>query len=1304
MNSSPAALTGDYLPPPVLSICPHPLQVSAQVSPAPAGMTVAEILYEQGYGYVLLPSCRASIVVERFDGTALELAKAEAFSFTPLPGDVVGVRVLPGKGGGGKNPLQSIVSVAFIVASMYVPGAWAMSWQLAMNSMGMTVSTAFASAMISGAIGLAGMAVGSFLASPPTNDIRSAGGSVFEADSTTYAITGSQNKINRYGVVPQLLGGTYRVYPCHGAEPYTEIVGEDQYLRQLFAMYGPVKVEDMRIGETPLSSYTDYEIEVREGWATDAPVTLYSNGQDVHQESVNLELKASTGWVTRRTNAMADEVIFDLALTRGLYVIDQRSGAKVAGTVQVEVQYCAVGAADWLPWPVIPSAYVMRGVWTFSQAYAPGDVVTWEGTTYRCIAAHTSASRAQATASTSTAGTWADTSLWVAGSVSTGTGILTISGKYTSAHYESFRAVLGGGQYDIRWRRVTPDNTDGYTYDLTNIIALRTITHRNPISSTSDLPPLCTIALRIKANGRFNGVIEQFNFLATAYLPVWNPATSAFVMQPSNVPAWAYVNVLRGPANKKPVADSLIDIPTMLEWAAFTEAKGLHINALVDVETTTRELGLKIARVGRASTTKRDNLYSVAIDNEKPVAVQVLTPRNSWGFEGTMQLPDQPHALRCQFNDASAGYQQNERIVYAPGYSEATASVFEELQLWGVTNADEAWRSGQFHMAQVRLRPEEFTAWMDIEHLRCRRGSRIRVVHDVVLLGLGQGRIKSVDYVHPETDRRATACTIDSTVPMEAGKSYAAGIRLSTGTLVTAAVATAAGESSRLVFASPILASASPQGRELLYFCEAGKEAEDMIITNIEKGDDFTARLTMRHYAPAVQQADTGVIPPFDSKMTRPIAVESAQPGTPVISSVVSDEPVLLTLADGTMIPRIVVSFAPTAGNAPTDRYQVQIRETAGAWRYAPDLDKSARAATIRDVEEGHAYDIRIRSVSANGATSGWATVLGHIVIGKTSPPSDVVGLSANDNGTNCTFMWTACQDVDFAGLELRYSPEVVAPDIFDWASAWPITKSTRGTLITNSALPPGRWTIGAKNVDTGGRYSLNAATCNVSMGNSNTIIAQAKQSPAWPGIATNMVRHHTGVLIPLSTKTAAELGLRVFTEFAPEPVAVCSYESPEIDLGTDVSAARLWATAKAVLGPGVTGSADPHLEVDYRTAGGAYGGWRPWSMGVVPARYVKMRVVMDPTTGAATLNEFTPTVDIEPKVMSFGPVAIPAGGGAVAFPEPFYAAPRVYPQALGGALYAVPSSITPAGCTVNVYNSAGASAGGTVTGEARLG
>ncbi len=50
--------------------------------------------------------------------------------------------------------------------------------------------------------------------------------------------------------------GRHRVFPPYAAQPYTEIDGDDQYWRAMFLIgYGPVELEELKIGETPIEDF-----------------------------------------------------------------------------------------------------------------------------------------------------------------------------------------------------------------------------------------------------------------------------------------------------------------------------------------------------------------------------------------------------------------------------------------------------------------------------------------------------------------------------------------------------------------------------------------------------------------------------------------------------------------------------------------------------------------------------------------------------------------------------------------------------------------------------------------------------------------------------------------------------------------------------------------------------------------------------------------------------------------------------------------------------------------------------------------
>ena len=109
--------------------------------------------------------------------------------------------------------------------------------------------------------------------------------------------------------------------------------------------YGPLGISDIKIGNTLLSSYSDYKIQTREGWSDDEAITLFPS--QVNQETVAVELTKSGGMVTRTApDANCDELSVDLSFPSGLVEIKD-DGSKSSQSVTVLIQYRVVGAGAW---------------------------------------------------------------------------------------------------------------------------------------------------------------------------------------------------------------------------------------------------------------------------------------------------------------------------------------------------------------------------------------------------------------------------------------------------------------------------------------------------------------------------------------------------------------------------------------------------------------------------------------------------------------------------------------------------------------------------------------------------------------------------------------------------------------------------------------------------------------------------------------------------------------------------------------------------------------------------------------------
>jgi len=241
------------------------------------------------YADVGLPNiCRQNEMVIEVDGEYIPKAEWDR-----IPAEKSLVNVYMPTRGGGKSPLRIILGIVLAVATVATGGA--ASPLLA--GYGATIA-AIGAGLAVAAVSTAGMFLLNAIA--PVRPPGSKSGQI--KDAQVYSISGSRNQLSPYQPVPVVLG-THRFFPPLGAKPYTELVGDDEYIRILLAWVGPCKIEDIKVGDTPLTSYPGFtedggsSYEVREGWATDDPITLIPG--TVNQTRVDVKLEQSTGWVDR---------------------------------------------------------------------------------------------------------------------------------------------------------------------------------------------------------------------------------------------------------------------------------------------------------------------------------------------------------------------------------------------------------------------------------------------------------------------------------------------------------------------------------------------------------------------------------------------------------------------------------------------------------------------------------------------------------------------------------------------------------------------------------------------------------------------------------------------------------------------------------------------------------------------------------------------------------------------------------------------------------------------------------------------
>lgn len=410
----------------------------------------------------------------------------------------------------------------------------------------------------------------------------------------------------------------------------------------------------------------------------------------------------------------------------------------------------------------------------------------------------------------------------------------------------------------------------------------------------------------------------------------------------------------------------------------------------------------------------------------------------------------------------------------------------------------------------------------------------------------------------------------------------------------------------------------------------------------------------------------------------------------------VADSAAIATInQDGTAVTRLAIAWEPSRIAGYVDHYEVDVRDASRSQPYETVANTTSTESLFAPAIVGDLYDIRVRAISSRGVPSAFAEVFGHLAGGKDTAPEDVRNFSAVQNGNVVTFRWAQVSDADLSGYEIRFAAQSGNPT---WTDGVVVTSVTKGTLVTNAAIPPGSWTVFVKAIDTSGNVSVNAAETDIVVSNTAITVVASQQGGRWPGVLTNGYKHGvSGRIYPLGQNLASSYGFELFDQMVPDAVAEMTYDAPELDIGKD-AAIRLYAPLQAALGPGHAGVADPILTADHRTAAGAYDGFENWSVGVVTARFAKFRATIDTSTGVAYLSGMDVTADAEQRTERGEDAVIGIGGTTVSFAEAFITVPNVQVTVDStSALLPAKSNVTATGFDVTVFNSAGTDVGGTV-------
>lgn len=1081
-----------------------PFAASRCTAQVPEGLSIKEIV-----DFLIPRQVRGLAIVVNIND---EVVPAHMWAcIKPKQHALVGVNVVPAGGGGGKkNPLTTILSIAVAIAAPYVAGA--------ILGTGIIASTAAGAMAISGAVRI-GISMIGYLAISMLSSTPKQSASVSE--SRTQFIEGASNAVNKFGVIPINLG-VNRMFPPQAALPYTESIGKDQYVRQLFTYgYGNVLVSERKFGETNITEYDNIETEDKLNGDLSDGVALYAN--DVYQDGLDVTLSYAAGYVLRTTQNDADEASVDVTFANGLTEYSSK-GNKKSRTVQFSVEYAPTGTSTWsnttsgltvssqtlsVPAPVREGRYDFTnktGIIVLNKKNGVAKIITngvVPADNIRIGSYTTNLNRTVITLTDERAS-------YIPGSIASGfglsvstTNIVVASGVLAADPFvvtDSTTSALRvfkrlsfptRGKYDIRIKRLTADGTTDSIRDVATWTALRSVTHTNPVRKTN----ISGSAIRVKATDQLSGTVDRFNVILKTIVTYWDG--SAWVTGVSSNPAALYRHVLQSPAFIKALDDSRIDLTKLEEWSDYCDDNDLTYNRIIDYETSIDDVLRDIAAAGMATPNKVNGIYSVIIDNERPTIKGMVTPRNSWGYKGNINYPEVPHALRVQFRNEDKGYELDERIVYSDGYDSSNATEFERLEFNSCTNSDLAWFYGRRYLATAILQPETHTFNMDWENLTFNRGDRVVFVNDAVLIGVGQARIKSLI---DDGAGNTTGFVIDDTIEIPNSNQFGVRVRQNDATAFDYySLSTVVGETSTFTLATPVLTADGPQVGSLCMFTEFGNEV-DLLVTDVRMNKDQSAVVSAVNYAPERFDATTGAIPSFDSNVT--LALGSLPPLAPILDGAVqSDETVMVRNSDGSYMTRMMIPLNNV--NEPSVLPIVLIQVLGSTqWSRAEVVTASEELVAITGLQDGTVYNISIRYQRQTGQMLLSAPLLinGVVFVGASSRPADVDNFRMTVSGTTALFDWTPNTDVDLSHYIVRFTRSVSSV-------AWATSPVVADNVKTNRlALPVQSGTYLIKAVDLADNESVNATSViSYNTGALNNVVETLTQEPSWSGTLTNM-------------------------------------------------------------------------------------------------------------------------------------------------------------------------------------------------------
>lgn len=975
----------------------------------------------------------------------------------PSPGDVLSVKAAVHGGGGGSNPVKIVAMIAIAIVAPQIAGAMLGTEAAAVGLSAIGMSSQMFVTIAGAAISLAGNTLINALMPAPRASLSNSAAKFTSSPSPTYSLAGGSNRARPFEPLPLVLG-VHRMFPDLAAKPFTRYVNQEQYLYMLFDFgFGDLKIEDLRIGETPIGNFTGVDV-YRSGGAASG-ITQFQGNVDTADGAV---LAYNTP-VTRTSALNARRIEVDILTTA--YDID--SQGNVSGmTLNVKAEYRKVGSGTWLNfWP--GSTWVQSNYW--SRGYTATERIETVDFDGNVTYSNGASVWHQVAHGTNVAGDHVENAAGANVTLPDGSTVATkwhwrpyseivdasdnfkepapprtkVDGtptlNFSNASLTPFRVTYGrdvdDGQYEIRLTNLTTAPTGTQQAAAATWQAIRTI---QPVSA--DFSGRNLIGLRIKATAQLSGVVQQLSGLVSAKVDAY--ISGAWGKSYSRNPAWQLLALARG--KKKSdytgvatdteqfwgagLPDTRIDLASIMAWATWCESAQLYCSMVIDRPVSVAEALNTIARCGRATPTWANGKLGVIWDAASQPIVAVFGMSNIIRDTFSVHyISDKlTEEVVVQFVNAELGWQQDTVRALVPGVTNPTRTT--TIELMGCTGKDQAGREANLIAAAQYYRRRTIAWESDFEGMVCQRGDVVLLSHDLTQWSYS-GRLA------PGTT--ASVLTLDREVPRNGSVEYV-GIRKPDGTF--AVVNVAAGTNGTTVTTLTLQSalgynpSADPNGLPvwdyLWFFSPLATPGKKVKLTNIRPVSESRVQITATDEDDAYYAAEGGTY-------TYVTPISGTVPA-PTIIGLMLAEAVVVIGSDW----RSSVNVDWTGSNAVGAKMHYRIN--GGAWVEAGTF-AARESYSIQPVKAGDGVEVEVTPVGAGGIAG--TTVAKSLTVTGTprNAPAPLAGVTATGDLLSIKLAWTyPAKTLGFAAVEV-----------------WAYTANSQGSSVklADVAFPAIEWT-----------------------------------------------------------------------------------------------------------------------------------------------------------------------------------------------------------------------------------------------------